>query len=144
MDIGSGGNNGYQYDPAKGVHFTEWWKKTVLKNALKFAPKSSELVEAMDKENNIEFPQETNESAQSVLDQMAKDKASKPLTIEGDYEEHITHEAPPKKEEKPKRGRPPKKQESSSSVSMGDLGNQTADSKTGATSDAMRLIDPIN
>lgn len=51
MQIARGGNNPDQYDPKKGPHWTEWWKKTVIKNALKYAPKSSELL-ALEKSDN--------------------------------------------------------------------------------------------
>lgn len=49
--IGNGGNNGKQYDPKQGKHWMEWWKKTAIKNALKYAPKSAELL-ALDKVDN--------------------------------------------------------------------------------------------
>ncbi len=43
MKIASKSKNSYQYDPAKGLYFDEWWKKTAVKNVLKYAPKSTEL-----------------------------------------------------------------------------------------------------
>ena len=52
MQIASGGKNGYQYDPARGQHFEEWWKKTAIKNVLKYAPKSTSLEMALEKDND--------------------------------------------------------------------------------------------
>ena len=52
--IGNAGKNGNQYDPTKGPHFTEWWKKTAIKNALKYAPKSSELLSVENSDNEAQ------------------------------------------------------------------------------------------
>ena len=49
--IGQGGRNAYQYDPGKGAHYAEWWKKTVVKNVLKYAPKSTYLESAIAADN---------------------------------------------------------------------------------------------
>lgn len=49
--IGKGGRNADQYDPAKGAHYGEWWKKTVVKNVLKYAPKSTYLESAIAADN---------------------------------------------------------------------------------------------
>lgn len=46
--------NLFQYDPAKGAHFKEWWKKTVIKNVLKYAPKSTELERVLQREESQE------------------------------------------------------------------------------------------
>lgn len=43
MEIAAGSKNAGQYDAKTGKHFTEWWKKTAIKNVLKYAPKASEL-----------------------------------------------------------------------------------------------------
>lgn len=51
LQIGNAGKNGNQYDPQKGPHYTEWWKKTAIKNALKYAPKSSELIKVDEHDN---------------------------------------------------------------------------------------------
>lgn len=55
LQIAGGGNNAYQYDPNNGKHFSEWWKKTAIKNVLKYAPKSAELIELERHDNDIEF-----------------------------------------------------------------------------------------
>lgn len=49
--IGKGGQNADQYVPGKGAHYQEWWKKTVIKNVLKYSPKSSHLESAMQADN---------------------------------------------------------------------------------------------
>ena len=51
LQIASGGKNGYQYDPQKGSHFEEWWGKTAIKSALKYAPKSTFLDGALSNDN---------------------------------------------------------------------------------------------
>jgi len=51
MAIAKGGKNIGQYDPVKGAHFAEWWRKTVIKNVLKYAPKSTELERALASDN---------------------------------------------------------------------------------------------
>lgn len=91
MDIGAGGNNASQYDPSAGKHFGEWWKKTAIKNALKYAPKSAELMNIIENDNREEFPESrATESAQSILEQMRQQPAAaKPKTIEGEYEEYV-------------------------------------------------------
>jgi recombination protein RecT len=43
MEIASGSKNAGQYNAQTGKHFTEWWKKTAIKNVLKYAPKATEL-----------------------------------------------------------------------------------------------------
>ena len=43
MEIAGNGNNATQYMPGKGPNYVEWWRKTVIKNALKYCPKSTSL-----------------------------------------------------------------------------------------------------
>lgn len=43
FEIAATGKNSEQYQPGKGKHWEEWWKKTAIKNVLKYAPKSTEL-----------------------------------------------------------------------------------------------------
>lgn len=92
LEVGGDGNNPEQYDPLKGKNFGEWWKKTAIKNVLKYAPKSSELIEAIDRGEKEEFPGYQNksaESAQSILEQLRQPTQIKPKTIDGEYEEYI-------------------------------------------------------
>lgn len=56
LAIGQGGRNADQYMPGKGAHFVEWWKKTVIKNALKYCPKSTYLASAMAADNELMSP----------------------------------------------------------------------------------------
>ena len=55
MKIAGKSKNGYQYDPVKGPYFDEWWRKTAIKNVLKYAPKSTELEQAIARGDNEEF-----------------------------------------------------------------------------------------
>ena len=57
LAIGKGGRNADQYIPGKGAHFVEWWKKTVIKNALKYSPKSTYLASAMAADNELTSPE---------------------------------------------------------------------------------------
>ena len=53
LAIGQGGRNSDQYVPGKGAHYGEWWKKTAIKNVLKYAPKSTCLESAMSHDNEL-------------------------------------------------------------------------------------------
>jgi recombination protein RecT len=55
MAVASKSKNGYQYDPAKGSFYDEWWKKTAIRNVLKYAPKSTQLARAMEQEDEADF-----------------------------------------------------------------------------------------
>jgi recombination protein RecT len=44
LNIGSQGSNSYQYDPAKGKNYAEWWRKTVIRRITKYIPRSSDAV----------------------------------------------------------------------------------------------------
>jgi recombination protein RecT len=55
MSTVSKSKNLYQYDTVKGAHFKEWWKKTVIKNVLKYAPKSTELERVLQQEEKQDF-----------------------------------------------------------------------------------------
>ena len=47
MEIAIGTRNVDQYNPKTGKNFAEWWKKTAIRNVLKYAPKSTHLESAM-------------------------------------------------------------------------------------------------
>ena len=55
MKIAAKGKNGFQYDPDKGFAFDEWWKKTAVKNVLKYAPKSTQLEKVLADDDGGEF-----------------------------------------------------------------------------------------
>jgi len=42
LNIGSQGQNAYQYDPGKGKNFAEWWRKTLIRRICKYLPRSNE------------------------------------------------------------------------------------------------------
>ena len=44
MNIAGQGSNGYQYDPAKGKNFAEWWRKTLIRRITKYVPRSSDAI----------------------------------------------------------------------------------------------------
>lgn len=54
LQIGNAGKNGRQYNPETGEHWAEWWKKTAIKNALKYAPKSSEMLSVEKADNDAQ------------------------------------------------------------------------------------------
>lgn len=50
---------GCQYDTEKGKHFDEFWKKAAIRNALKYAPKSTLMEKVLAKEDEtFSFPKE--------------------------------------------------------------------------------------
>lgn len=55
MRIAGKSKNTSQYDPKSGPHYDEWWRKTAIKNVLKYAPKSTELERAMERGEPEEF-----------------------------------------------------------------------------------------
>lgn len=73
MAIGGGGRNVHQYTPGKGAHFEEWWKKTAIKNALKYAPKSTYLESALDHDNEGYDPDAVQPSYQAPAQKSAAD-----------------------------------------------------------------------
>lgn len=54
LRVAKASRNGYQYDPARGAHWDEWWKKTAIRNVLKYAPKSTELQRAIEHEDEAQ------------------------------------------------------------------------------------------
>ena len=80
--IGQGGRNADQYDPAKGAHYTEWWKKTVVKNVLKYAPKSTYLEAAIAADNEHIDPDKIppSEDIPSATEQLARIAQGEKLT----------------------------------------------------------------
>lgn len=55
MRIAKASKNSYQYDETKGAHWDEWWRKTAIKNVLKYAPKSSELDRVIQEDDANDF-----------------------------------------------------------------------------------------
>ena len=73
LAIGNGGRNGHQYLPGKGAHFEEWWKKTAIKNVLKYAPKSTYLESALDHDNEGYDPDAVQPDYQTPAQKSAAD-----------------------------------------------------------------------
>lgn len=42
LNIGSQGQNSYQYDPSKGKNYAEWWRKTLIRRICKYLPRSND------------------------------------------------------------------------------------------------------
>ena len=72
LKIAAGSKNSFQYDPSKGDHYEEWWRKTVIKNALKYAPKSTELETVMDRGDIDEFEQSDNDNVSDIVEKQKK------------------------------------------------------------------------
>jgi recombination protein RecT len=53
MRIASKSKNAGQYDCKNGFAWEEWWKKTAVKNVLKYAPRSTALDEALQHDNEV-------------------------------------------------------------------------------------------
>jgi len=54
MKIAGKTKNASQYDPKSGLYFDEFWRKTAIKNVLKYAPKSTYLESAMNHDNEAQ------------------------------------------------------------------------------------------
>ena len=83
MKIGSGGKNAKQYDPKNGAHWSEWWRKTVIRHALKYAPKSTYLQSALDHDNiaegfDFDEPQPEVPSGPATTEDINADLATEP------------------------------------------------------------------
>ncbi|WP_420588268.1 recombinase RecT [Bacterioplanoides sp.] len=74
MTIASTGRNADQFNPDTGVNFEEWWRKTAIKNVLKYAPKSSYLESAMASDTTSTF-----EVVSDAIDE-EKDVTPEPLS----------------------------------------------------------------
>ena len=70
MRVASKSKNSFQYDPKKGDAWEEWWKKTAVKNVLKYAPRSTALEKALQHDNEVSpidvTPEPTVEAAQDA------------------------------------------------------------------------------
>lgn len=92
MRIASKSRNQKQYDPKEGPYFDEWWKKTAIKNVLKYAPKSTELERLENLNAKEEFGTDTfAEAEMTVVNKVDAPEAEEPA------------------EEKPKKKRAPRK-----------------------------------
>jgi len=93
LQIASKGNNFKQYDPDKGPHFAEWWKKTAVKNALKYAPRSAQLINMEMQSNQAEGFRFDNLRDVSVPEPKVSELfSSTPKSIEKQPEEVIPSE----------------------------------------------------
>jgi len=54
LKIASKTKNAIQYDQKTGLYFEEFWRKTAIKNVLKYAPKSTYLESALDSDNDAQ------------------------------------------------------------------------------------------
>lgn len=60
MRIASQSKNSFQYDPAKGKNYGEWWRKTVIRRISKYLPSSSDRDEFMQAVERIDDDFEFN------------------------------------------------------------------------------------
>lgn len=71
MRVAAKSKNSFQYDPTKGDAWEEWWKKTAIKNALKLAPRTTDLDRAIREEEEAEFVHEQATQAMEQPTEMA-------------------------------------------------------------------------
>lgn len=88
MAVASKSKNAKQYSPTEGSFFDEWWKKTAIRNVLKYAPKSTQLARVMEQVDEFDM-----EAAPAAGD-FAHDPAPAYEDISQDPADH----APAKKE----------------------------------------------
>jgi recombination protein RecT len=90
--------NAAQYDPKNGLYFDEFWRKTAIKNVLKYAPKSTYLESAMRNdneaqgftfENTEQAPQEvkTTTRAASRIKSIIAEETQQDEAVEGEFTE---------------------------------------------------------
>lgn len=105
MRVAAKSKNAYQYDPTKGDAWEEWWKKTAVKNVLKYAPRSTELDRALqqDEEEPIDVtpsaptppaenvvaiePPRKKKAVDVVTETAPQSPEPPPQTIDGSFEE---------------------------------------------------------
>ena len=72
MTVASKTKNASQYD-AKAPYFAEWWRKTAIKNTLKYAPRSTYLESAMNHDNEAQGFTFTNAVVESNVEPIKKE-----------------------------------------------------------------------
>jgi len=107
MAIASDSKNSYQYDPAKGKHYREWWRKTIIRRVCKYIPSSSDkesgesLYDLATRDDAVEFePHEAENVIEAdfengvVLSPIAEEKSVKKSDEQknnlGDIPHHMT------------------------------------------------------
>lgn len=77
MRIAGQSKNAWQYDPAKGKNYGEWWRKTVIRRVSKYLPSSSdrdEFMQAVERiDDDFEFSQ-TIDHDDAPVEQPARKK----------------------------------------------------------------------
>lgn len=92
MQIAGRSSNTKLYDPQTGPDWQEWWRKTVIRNVLKYAPKSSELQRMIDHADKAEFgdsnfDRPAGQPGSNVMDMISKDQPRATETIDAQAEE---------------------------------------------------------
>ena len=124
LAIGQGGRNADQYMPGKGAHFVEWWKKTVIKNALKYSPKSTYLASAMAADNELTSPDKIPPTEKDVTpsDKLARILHGDPVTVRTESDEPPARTTVDRYTEDNQEHTPVEKIEAAANDEMADLG----------------------
>ena len=87
LNIAGQGSNAWQYDPAKGKNFAEWWRKTAIRRITKYIPRSSDAVgrfeqaaERIDEEFDFDADDQPAQAQQPVKKRGAAAAALKDIT----------------------------------------------------------------
>lgn len=99
MKIAGKSKNTFQYDPDKGPFFDEWWRKTAIKNVLKYAPKSTELEKVIMEQEHVEFG-EADTTASEPKPEQSKPKQTRAAQVLKDdvIEAEVVNEPEPTQE----------------------------------------------
>lgn len=98
MRVAAKSKNAYQYDPTKGDAWEEWWKKTAVKNVLKYAPRSTELDRALQEDEepiDVTPPQENVVAIEPTRKKKAVDVVSEASKKDGNDADSQAKNPPP-------------------------------------------------
>lgn len=77
LRVAAKSKNAYQYDCKKGDSWEEWWKKTAVKNVLKYAPRSTALDKALEHDNEVSPIEDLHNPETGEIIEMKKPRKTK-------------------------------------------------------------------
>lgn len=88
LQIAGRSKNAALYDPQSGPDWQEWWRKTAIRNVLKYAPKSTEMQRMIDHGDDVEFERGFDDRRQpdtNVVDMLRNNQGPKATnTLDGE------------------------------------------------------------
>lgn len=122
MRIASQSKNSFQYDPAKGKNYGEWWRKTVIRRISKYLPSSSDRDEFMQAvgrlDDDFDFDPEIDSPVTPATTQGPKKRGGAAAALK-----NVT----PKQDSAPQQDDEPFDQQTGEVIDNGDPGMQPGD-----------------